>query len=71
MRGGRASGWGPVDAGRLVTPWASVATVLWWVQCSRHWMGFREVGWWPLVRQGLVLAPLAVVAGTLAVAAVA
>lgn len=60
-----------VDAGPLVTPWASVATVLWWVQCSRHWMGFREVGWWPLVRQGLVLAPLAVVAGTLAVAAVA
>ncbi|KZM36440.1 SLC13 family permease [Oerskovia enterophila] len=60
-----------VDAGPLVTPWASVATVLWWVQCSRHWMGFREVGWWPLVRQGLVLAPLAVVAGTLVVAAVA
>ncbi len=60
-----------VDAGPLVTPWASVATVLWWVQCSRHWMGFREVGWWPLVRQGLVLAPLTVVAGALAVAAVA
>lgn len=59
-----------VNAGPLVTPWASVATVLWWVQCSRHWMGFREVGWWPLVRQGLVLAPLAVVAGALAVAAV-
>ncbi|MFD6164954.1 SLC13 family permease [Oerskovia sp. NPDC060287] len=60
-----------VNAGPLITPWASVATVLWWVQCSRHWMGFREVGWWPLVRQGLVLAPLAVVTGALAVAAVA
>jgi arsenical pump membrane protein len=60
-----------VNAGPLITPWASVATVLWWVQCSRHWMGFREVGWWPVVRQGLVLAPLAVLTGALAVAAVA
>ncbi|GII98094.1 arsenite efflux membrane protein ArsB [Sediminihabitans luteus] len=51
-----------VDAGPLVTPWASVATLLWAQQLRRYWTGV-DGPWWPVARQGLVLAPVALVAG--------
>lgn len=57
-----------VNAGPLVTPWASLATVLWWQQYRRHTFGSGGPPAWPVVRQGLLLAPLAVAAGVLAVA---
>jgi arsenical pump membrane protein len=57
-----------VDAGPLVTPWASLATVLWWQQYRRHAFEHGPPPAWHVVRQGLVLAPLVVAAGVLAVA---
>jgi arsenical pump membrane protein len=57
-----------VDAGPLVTPWASLATVLWWQQYRRHAFEHGPPPTWQVVRQGLVLAPLAVAAGVAAVA---
>lgn len=57
-----------VNAGPLVTPWASLATVLWWQQYRRHTFGSGGPPAWPVVRQGLVLAPLVVAAGVVAVA---
>ena len=56
-----------VNAGPLVTPWASLATVLWWQQYRRHAFGHGPPPPWHVVRQGLVLAPLAVAAGVAAV----
>ena len=56
-----------VDAGPLVTPWASLATVLWWQQYRRHAFEHGPPPPWHVVRQGLVLAPLAVAGGVAAV----
>ncbi|ROS73063.1 SLC13 family permease [Cellulomonas sp. PhB143] len=56
-----------VDAGPLITPWASLATILWWQQYGRHALAVGTIGWWPVVRQGLVLTPLVLAAGLAAV----
>ncbi|QWC86182.1 hypothetical protein KLP28_05610 [Nocardioidaceae bacterium] len=55
-----------VDAGPLVTPWASVATLLWLRVCRAHGvrLGLRELG--RLAGEGAVVASLAVSAGTAA-----
>ncbi len=47
--------------GPLLTPWGSLATVLWWQRCRQV---FLHVPAATIVRQGLVLAPLAVLAAT-------
>jgi arsenical pump membrane protein len=52
-----------VNVGPLVTPWASLATLLWASRCRAAGV---EVDWWAFARRGLVLAPLAVVASTIA-----
>ena len=52
--------------GPLVTPWGSLATVLWWQRCRTVML---DVPAGTIVRQGLLLAPLAVVAATLALVA--
>lgn len=52
--------------GPLLTPWGSLATVLWWQRCRTVLL---DVHAGTIVRQGLVLAPLAVVAATLALVA--
>ncbi|WP_244286315.1 SLC13 family permease [Cellulosimicrobium cellulans] len=57
-----------VNAGPLITPWASLATVLWWQQYRRHAFEHGPPPAWHVVRQGLVLAPLAVAAGVAVVA---
>lgn len=56
-----------VNAGPLITPWGSLATLLWWRQVRRHGDPSDQPGWRQVVGQGLVLAPLAVAAGTFAV----
>ncbi|GMA31525.1 SLC13 family permease [Litorihabitans aurantiacus] len=43
----------------IMTPWGSLATVLWWQRCRQAML---EVPLRTLVRQGLVLAPLALLA---------
>lgn len=43
----------------LLTPWGSLATVLWWQRCRQ---ALLDVPVWTIVRQGLVLAPLALLA---------
>lgn len=55
------------NVGPLITPWASLATLLWWDQLRRHQV---SLSWWDFIRPGLVLAPLAVLAATLALWAV-
>lgn len=52
-----------VNAGPLLTPWGSLATLLWLRACAAHGvrLGPRDV-----LREGLVLVPLVVVAGALA-----
>lgn len=52
-----------VNVGPVVTPWASIATLLWASRCRAAGV---EVDWWAFVRRGLVLAPVAVAAATLA-----
>ncbi|WP_028046566.1 SLC13 family permease [Cellulomonas sp. URHE0023] len=52
--------------GALVTPWGSLATVLWWQRCRTVML---DVPARTIVRQGLLLAPGAVVLSTLALAA--
>ncbi|WP_353648866.1 SLC13 family permease [Nakamurella sp. A5-74] len=50
-----------VNAGPIILPWGSLATLLWWQQVRRH--GGEVDRWWTVIRQGLVLAPLVVAAG--------
>ncbi|KQY47737.1 citrate transporter [Cellulomonas sp. Root137] len=52
--------------GPLITPWGSLATVLWWQRCRTVMLAVPAA---TIVRQGLLLAPLAVVAATLALVA--
>ncbi|WP_456824161.1 SLC13 family permease [Cellulomonas sp. P5_E12] len=52
--------------GPLITPWGSLATVLWWQRCRTVLL---DVPAGTIVRQGLLLAPLAVVAATAALVA--
>ncbi|GAA4184130.1 ArsB/NhaD family transporter [Gryllotalpicola kribbensis] len=57
-----------VNAGPLVTPWASLATLLWHERLQRLDVGVR---WGRFVLYGAVLAPVTVVLGVLALWAVA
>lgn len=50
----------------ILTPWGSLATVLWWQRCRQVLL---DVPVWTIVRQGLVLAPLALVAPVAALVA--
>ena len=53
-----------VNVGPLVTPWASLATLLWFDQLARRG---EPVPWRAFALPGLVLAPVAVTLCTLAV----
>ncbi|MGH1561388.1 SLC13 family permease [Mumia sp. DW29H23] len=53
-----------VNAGPLVAPWGSLATLLWWRQVRRHGRPDEQPTWRLVVGQGLLIAPLAVAAGT-------
>ncbi|GAA4157692.1 ArsB/NhaD family transporter [Gryllotalpicola daejeonensis] len=57
-----------VNAGPLVTPWASLATLLWHERLQRLGLGIR---WGRFVLYGAILAPVTVVLGAVAVWAVA
>lgn len=46
-----------VNAGPIITPWASLATLLWYEQLLAEGEG---VNWWRFLRRGVVLAPLTV-----------
>lgn len=52
-----------VNAGAIVTPWASLATLLWHQRLVA--MGV-EISWWRYVALGLLVAPLTVAGATLA-----
>ncbi|MGI3786159.1 MAG: SLC13 family permease [Janthinobacterium lividum] len=54
-----------VDAGPLITPWASLATVLWAARCRSAGV---EVSWGTFALRGLVLVPVLLVTATLALA---
>jgi Na+/H+ antiporter NhaD/arsenite permease-like protein len=54
-----------VNAGPLVSPWASLATLLWHSRLTA--MGVR-ISWWRFAGLGLIAAPLTVGLATLAVA---
>ncbi|MFE6971495.1 SLC13 family permease [Isoptericola sp. NPDC057653] len=58
-----------VNAGPLITPWASLATLLWLQQYRRHTFSAPAGLVRRVVAQGVVVAPLAVAAGVLALAA--
>jgi arsenical pump membrane protein len=49
-----------VNAGPIITPWASLATLLWAHQARQHGV---KVSWGMFIVGGLVLAPVAVMAG--------
>jgi len=53
-----------VNAGPLITPWASLATLLWHARLSA--LGVR-ISWWRFAGLGLIAAPLTVGLATLAV----
>ncbi|MFC6148606.1 MULTISPECIES: SLC13 family permease [Mumia] len=57
-----------VGAGPLLTPWGSLATLLWWRQVQRHGDDGARPTWRRTLGQGLVLAPVAVAVGTVTVA---
>ncbi len=57
-----------VNAGCLITPWASLATLLWHDRLKALDV---EISWGKYIALGLVVAPLTVVAATLALALVA
>ena len=46
-----------VNAGPIITPWASLATLLWYEQLVAEGQG---VNWWRFIRRGAILAPLTV-----------
>lgn len=50
-----------VNAGPVITPWASLATLLWADQSRRHGV---EIRWSTFMFAGLVIAPTAIVAAT-------
>ena len=52
--------------GPLLTPWGSLATILWWQRCRTVML---DVPTRTIVRQGLLLAPVAVVLATLGLVA--
>ena len=54
-----------VNAGPLITPWASLATLLWAGRCRS---GGLDVSWVRFAGLGLLLAPLCLLAGTGALA---
>jgi len=54
-----------VNAGPLITPWASLATLLWVGRCRA---GGLQVPWTRFAGLGLILVPLCLVAGTVALA---
>ncbi|QGU08275.1 Arsenical pump membrane protein [Corynebacterium occultum] len=51
------------NIGPLITPWASLATLLWWDQLRRHQV---QVSWSAFILPGLLLAPTAVALSTMA-----
>jgi Na+/H+ antiporter NhaD/arsenite permease-like protein len=53
-----------VDAGPLITPWASLATLLWHARLTA--LDVR-ISWWRFAALGAIAAPLTVAAATLAV----
>lgn len=53
-----------VNAGPLITPWASLATLLWHARLTE--LGVR-ISWWRFAGLGLIAAPLTVAAATLAI----
>ena len=55
-----------VNAGPLITPWASLATLLWAGRCRAASL---RVSWLRFAGLGLILVPLCLVAGTLALVA--
>lgn len=48
-----------VNAGPLITPWASLATLLWAARCRAAGV---SVNWWTFARRGVVLVPLLLLA---------
>jgi arsenical pump membrane protein len=50
-----------VNLGPLVTPWGSLATLLWAERCRARGIG---IGWWRFAAAGLVLVPLLLLATT-------
>ena len=50
-----------VNAAPIITPWASLATLLWADQARRQGV---QVRWRTFILLGLVIAPVAVVVGT-------
>jgi Na+/H+ antiporter NhaD/arsenite permease-like protein len=57
-----------VNAGPLITPWASLATLLWHERLQRLGVGIR---WSRYLAYGCLLAPVTVAAAVLAVWALA
>ena len=51
-----------VNIGSIITPWASLATLLWYERLVAEGV---HISWSRFIRRGLILAPCAVVAATL------
>ena len=54
-----------VNAGPLITPWASLATLLWASRCRSAGL---QISWGGFALRGLVLVPLVLVTASLALA---